>query len=573
VPLTPNYASPEQLRGLGVTTACDVYSLGVLLYEVIAGARPYETTGKTLDAVIKAVVEIEPLRPSAAPADAPLPYPRASLRGDLDAIVLKAMRKEPEQRYRSAGELGDDIGRVLGHEVVVARAPSMAYVLRRVAARHRGAVTVAAVALVAIVGALVLALWQRHVAVEARLQSERRFGEVRQLANALIFKIHDSVAKLPGSTPVRREIVDEALEYLVRLERESAGDAGLQLELAAAYRRIGAILGDSGSANLGDRPGGLALLTKARDLLRPLADSPRASESAIAAFVDVDLVIGRMTAERGRALAMAEEAVRYSQMAIDRSMPKGKELLARAVFALASSTRPVTAQVPHWERAGRLFEELLAERPDDHGRQRNVALVDKYLGALLDGIGRKAEAQKHYERALVLDERRLAAAPDNRVAQFDTAISYANVAHIRELSERDQPLALPLYRKSLVLRQALSESDPQDVLTRGRLGYARHRVARLELRGGNAQEAFDLARKAIADHEHVRAKTKSAASAGDLGAALETLGEVEWALGDRASACRRFRRSIELLAALTAPDTSARFYLTLARKKVAACPG
>ena len=75
-----------------------------------------------------------------------MPYPRAKLRGDLDAIVLKAMRKEPEQRYGSAGELADDLGRVLNHEPVVARAPSMGYVLRRLASRHRAAVAVAAVA-------------------------------------------------------------------------------------------------------------------------------------------------------------------------------------------------------------------------------------------------------------------------------------------------------------------------------------------------------------------------------------------------------------------------------------------
>jgi tRNA A-37 threonylcarbamoyl transferase component Bud32/tetratricopeptide (TPR) repeat protein len=571
VALTPNYASPEQLRGLGVTTACDVYSLGVLLYEVIAGARPYETTGKALDAVIKAVVDTEPHRPSDAPADAPLPYPRASLRGDLDAIVLKAMRKEPEQRYRSAGELGDDIGRFLGHEVVVARAPSMGYVLRRVAARQRGAVTVAAVALIAIVGALGLALWQRHVAIEARQQSERRFREVRQLANALIFKIHDSVAKLPGATPVRREIVNEALGYLERLERESAGDVALQMELAGAYRQIGSILGDPSFPNLGDRPAALAQLTKSRNLLRPLADSPRASEDAIVAIVNTDNIISRLTADDAGALAVANEAMRYSQQAVDRSMPRGKELLAKAVFAVASKTKPARAQIPHWERAGRLFEELLAEKPDDPGRQRNVALVGKYLGFQLEEIGQKAEALKHYERALLLDERRLAAAPDNRMVRFDTAISYANVATIREESEKDQPLALPLFRKSLVLRQALSESDPQDVLTRARLGYARYRVARLELRGGDVSEAFDLARKAVEDHEHVRAKTKAVNSTRELGAALETLGEVEWALGHRASACGRFRRSIELLAPLTTADASARYYLTLARKNVAAC--
>ena len=150
VPLTPNYASPEQLRGLPITTACDVYSLGVILYEVLTGARPYETTGQTLDVVMATVADVEPRRPSEAAFSAGTPYRGATVRGDLDAIVLKAMRKEPEQRYRSAGEIGDELGRVLDHEPVVARAPAMGYVLRRLASRHRAAVMVAGAALLAI---------------------------------------------------------------------------------------------------------------------------------------------------------------------------------------------------------------------------------------------------------------------------------------------------------------------------------------------------------------------------------------------------------------------------------------
>jgi non-specific serine/threonine protein kinase/serine/threonine-protein kinase len=525
-PLTLNYASPEQLRGLPVTTACDVYSLGVLLYEVLAGRRPYDTTGVTLDVAFRMVIESEPLRPSAAPSGAMRPYSPSQLRGDLDAIVSKAMRKEPEDRYGSAGELADDLARVIAREPVVARAPSMGYVLRRVAERHRLAVGIAAVALLATVTALGVAVWQQRVALSAQQQSDRRFREVRQLANALIFKLHDSVAKLPGSTPVRREIVDSALGYLERLQQESDGDATLQLELAGAYQQIGAILGDPQFPNLGDRAGAIAQVMKARALLQPLADSAEPTESALVAIVDADRFLARVSGEADERLRYSEEAVRYAERAAERSFPKAREMLARALFALSGSVQPPEAKIPYWQRTGRLFEELLVEDPADPVRQRNVALVGRNLGGLLASLQRHQEARPHLERALALDTQRLAAAPDNRSAKLDTAIDYSQVATLHEqLGDRAE--ALSLLKKSAAIRQALAESDPDDVLTRGLLGSLRERIAILELKNGNAAEARALARNAVSDLESVAGKTKAARDLDALNSARRTLRDAE----------------------------------------------
>ena len=158
--LTPNYASPEQLRGLPVTTACDIYALGVLLYELLAGVRPYETAGKPLDEMLRIVTDVEPRRPSAAAADA-APDQRRALRGDLDAIVLKAMSKEPARRYASAQELSEDLRRYLERQPVVAREPSFGYVFAKAAQRHRAGFAAAAISIVALVAALGVSLWQR----------------------------------------------------------------------------------------------------------------------------------------------------------------------------------------------------------------------------------------------------------------------------------------------------------------------------------------------------------------------------------------------------------------------------
>ncbi len=241
-PLTPNYASPEQLRGLAVTTSSDIYALGVLLFELLAGVRPYETAGKPLDEVMRLVVNADPPKPSATPAppESGLPYEsKRTLKGDLDAIVLRAMAKSPEDRYGSAEELADDVGRHAAGTPVAAREPSFAYVMRKLAGRHKIAFLAAGGSLILIVGALGVALWQAKVATLERQRAEHRFAEVRRFANALVFKIHDTVAPLPGSTPVRRTIVAEALGYSERLARESLEP----VEVARAYVEIGEVQG------------------------------------------------------------------------------------------------------------------------------------------------------------------------------------------------------------------------------------------------------------------------------------------------------------------------------------------
>jgi serine/threonine protein kinase/tetratricopeptide (TPR) repeat protein len=550
-PLTPNYASPEQVRGLPVTTACDVYALGVLAYEVITGVRPYDTAGKSLEDVIDIVVRTDPPRPSAAAGAGPSSGPeRRRLKGDLDAIVVKAMAKEPERRYGSAGELADDLERFLAGKPVVAREPSAAYILRRLATRNKVAVGVGAASLVIILGALGAALWQRQAAVRAQGRAEQRFKEVRQLANTLIFKIHDAVAPLAGSTPVRQTIVNEALAYLERLEREAGRDESLRLELAGAYQQIGGILGDPGRANLGDRSGALAQYERARNLVRPLADHPEASSAAVASLVRVNNLLAVLLFHRNekeRAMAVAREGVAYAERQLLRPVvdTQARDLVAKATFTLAMVQPEYTNAVPHWRRAGELFEAELMDRPDDPGRQRNVALVAKYLGNALYGLNDFEGGLIQYRRALAIDQKRFDANPTNRIVQFDYAIDLANVAASLE-QLRDSSGAREMYVRSLEVRQKLADSDPKDMLSRGRVGYLHIRLATLERLSGRLESAAIHAREAVRIEEAVFSVTKDAASRRELAAALHELALSEAAGGRAARACGLHRQSLKL---------------------------
>jgi eukaryotic-like serine/threonine-protein kinase len=549
LPLTPNYASPEQMRGLPVTTACDLYALGVLLYELLTGRRPYETAGRTLDEVLALVLDREPSRPSGAPGRA-VPYDLRRLRGDLDAIVLKAMAKTPDARYGSAEELADDIDRFLSGQPVVAREPSLGYLARKTVARHRAAFAVSAIALVLLVAALVGALWQAQVATREHARAVERFDDVRELAGALIFRIHDEVAPLAGSTPVRQTVIAEGLKFLERLERDATGDPGLQLELAEAYVRIGDVQGRRGAANLGDVDAARASYRRALRLAAAAAEADRTPE-ALAAVVKANLALSgvldrpesRLPAEA--ALAVASEWHRREPESV-----RAIELVARARFFVA-----IAAGYPdglsHWQDADRLYHLLLAREPDRPDRIRNAALTQKYLGAHFEQAGQWEKALQHHERAYALDERRVQADPADRSAQLDLAIDMSNIGY-GFWKRREHDRAIEWYRHSLESRERLAADDPEDVYTRGRVAYVHERLARLYLETGRSRLARTHVREAIALGQPL-AESDPLLYLAQLAEAQHTAGDIELREGRRTVACAAYAAAVRSFASAHEP--------------------
>ncbi|HVS02414.1 MAG TPA: serine/threonine-protein kinase, partial [Thermoanaerobaculia bacterium] len=168
-PLTPQFAAPEQLTGGPITTATDVWGLGALLYRLLAGRSPHAAQGTTTQAVMRAICEEDPRPPSRA---ARQPQLARHLAGDLDAIALRALRREPAERYASVEALADDLRRHLRGLPVAARPPSLAYRARKLARRRPGAVAAAALALGAIVVVVLGLLQQARLAERERLRAE-----------------------------------------------------------------------------------------------------------------------------------------------------------------------------------------------------------------------------------------------------------------------------------------------------------------------------------------------------------------------------------------------------------------
>jgi tetratricopeptide (TPR) repeat protein/predicted Ser/Thr protein kinase len=240
--LTPNYASPEQLRGEAQSTATDVYSLGSVLYNLLTGAAPRE---KSIDGANGKVVP-----PSRVNPEVP---------GDLDYVVEKALRNEPEHRYGSVDEFAKDVEAVLERRPVQARGGDVWYRMRRYLRRYWAVVAAALLVVISLSAGLWVANWQRRIA-------ERRFTDVRQLADKL-FDVDVQVAQLPGSSKARQLIVDTALQYLTRVSGEVRMDPDLALELGTAYMRVARVQGVNISTNLGQTAQAEITAQKAQTLI------------------------------------------------------------------------------------------------------------------------------------------------------------------------------------------------------------------------------------------------------------------------------------------------------------------
>jgi len=239
-PLTPEYASPEQIRGLPLSTATDVYSLGCILYELLTGERAQQVPSRDPLSVAEAICLRETKRPSLAVPKSL----RSKLNGDLDNIVLKAMQKEPARRYNSAEQLSEDLRRHLLGFPVVARPDSVAYRAGKFVRRNRWLVATASVAALGVSIAAATAIHEGR-------RAARRFSQVRTLASRMLFEVEGKMRDVPGAVKAREAVVSTALEYLDSLASEAGDDSSFQKELATAYDRVASVQGEPGTHSLG----------------------------------------------------------------------------------------------------------------------------------------------------------------------------------------------------------------------------------------------------------------------------------------------------------------------------------
>jgi len=497
--LTPEYASPEQVRGERITTASDVYSLGVVLFELLTAKRPYRFETGSPDEVARAVCEQEPERPSAVCRR----EWRKAIAGDLDTIVLKALRKEPGRRYVSAEQLAEDLRRHAAGLPVTAQRDTLGYRAGKFFRRHRLAAAAAGVVLVTLLGGIAATARQARIARAEKLRADLRLQDVRKLAGSFLFEFHDAIATLPGSTPARELIVRRALEYLGTLAKEGGTDPALQRELAGAYQKLGDVQGMATWANLGDTAGARESYKAALAILEPLATDPSGSPRDRDELAACHLRLSKVAInsweietalDHARRVVELREELRRSGTPIPDPLNKlGSAYHNLGLVLSLRGEKP--AALTALRKSLQEFEAARRANPGDVHAQRGIGLARFEIASVHHHLGELRDAAENGRESLAVREALLAADPLNARLKTDFMATLADVGtYASELGDLDAAVAH--HRRAVSIAEELTAADPKNTYAQVALGYYSTELGVILAKRGDAREALRLHRYA-----------------------------------------------------------------------------
>ncbi|HMV87472.1 MAG TPA: serine/threonine-protein kinase [Blastocatellia bacterium] len=641
--MTPEYASPEQVRGLPITAASDVYTLGVILFELLTGERPYQFDTYSPAEIERAVCETNVERPSAVAGrttDATLKF-RKQLAGDLDNIVLMALRKEPERRYQSVEQLAEDIRCYLDGRPISARRESAVYRANKFVRRHKAGVAAAALIFFSLLGGIIAtaraariarseraraeaglaeaqaqraeaerqrriaeqeraeALTQRERAetetIEADLQrqiaeaqraeadaqrynaetqqerAERRFAQVRKLANSFLFEFHDQIASLPGSTAAREMVVKTALEYLDSLAAEAENDPALLAELAAAYARIGDVQGLPGRANLGQSKAALENYAKAAGLSEKLLILDSGNEAVRRTLAGTYHSIGFLKMI-GSAFAEAKQNALQSAAVAARlplhknTDPENFRLQARThdLLSRLALLENNTDEALRQSRQMIAVQEQWAEQQPGARSQRSLATGYSSLATVLEWKGDLIQAETARRRTISLLEPLFNANPSDTQLRHDLQTYYnlfadllANPARLNLCRTEE---AVAYLHKALALVEELAVADAKNQ-TAQREVPAIYQDLGIFLREIDPAESVRMLKKAQELFAKLAAPGRSTGT--DVFFRLN-LAQSEWQAGDKQSARQNLRlvqQALRSKSTLSPGTSNHHFYL------------
>ena len=505
--LTPDYASPEQVKALPISTASDVYSLGAVLYQLLAGQRPHRITTSSPAELERIICEVEPEKPSiVAERLAQVPQAgkvaRRQIEGDLDNIVAMAMRKEPERRYASVAALSEDLLRHLDGLPIQAQSDRWGYRAGKFVRRNRLAVSAAVIVAVSLIGGIVATTIQAQ-------RAERRFAIARQLAQSVMREVSGTLAAVPGSTAARASMVETVASYLDRLSQEPGRAPEFDLEMADAYREVGSIEAHPTRQNLGRSAEALAHYASALSLYQGVYDRPSITREArihaLSGIIGTNIEAGDVEARMGNWQPALERLQKADKLAKEATVRDATLLSPGTAVYLYSRFGTLEQRGGNPQGALEQFRKALsisqawdAEVHSVNSRSTTRGLFSNVAGALLNA-GDLEGALENYNLAKAQTEKNLKQ-PDATVYERSTlASAHTNIGdvlgHPDDLNYGDRAAALEHYDAAVEILEDIANADPQDVRAQDDLSGAYRSKAGilLDVRPAEALKTYERA--------------------------------------------------------------------------------
>jgi eukaryotic-like serine/threonine-protein kinase len=495
---TLDCASPEQIRGESVTTSTDIYSLGILLFELLAGRRPWDFHSMAALEAERAICHTPAPKPSAVLRESGASTPWRALTGDLDNIVLMSVRKDPAHRYRSVDEFSMDLFRYQSGLPVTAREDSLLYTGVKFLRRHWVAVALGVIAILGLVGGIVYANTERR-------RAEVRLTQMLGMANQTLLDLHTQIEHQPGATETRLRIMQSTLSYLANLAKEAGDNRDVRTTLGTAYLRTGDVQGYPHAPNLGDSAGALTSYAAAEKLFSP------ADHVHLAVLLSHRGDVLCQLARTADCIAVLQNSLKQAARSDTReALLSAAETYHRMAFVETQFNAEEALE--HSRHEMEIYTRLAEREPDNAEVLTGLASSYSTMGGALNRRYRLNESLALFRKGLAIREKLVAKNPNDVALRRDLMISYGRVGDVLGNPSRanmgDKPGALAMFQKARAIAESLAAADPKNRLAQMDLAQIWARVGMVMDAPGQEKEALavlDAAREMVISSQNGKA--------------------------------------------------------------------
>ncbi len=543
--ITPDYASPEHIKGQPLTVSSEVYSLGILLYEILTGINPFKSDKKNLSELIDMICTYHPPPPSKHN-----PSKNDKREGDIDNICLKALRKDPGERYQSVDHLSQDISRYFQHLPVTATRDQWSYRAKKFIDRNRIYILSGLLIFLITLAGLFSSLYQAG-------KAKAMFNDLRGLTGSMLFEFYDGVASLEGATSVKELVVSKTLTYLDKMESRNAGNPDLMNDVSDGYQRLGNIQGNSYYANLGLADDALKSYSKSVKISERLVSNYSKNQKYIFSLAQAYLGIGDITYTLNQLDTTLSFYKKSNQLLhqLSETYPdsiKYKVILSQSYSRIGdvsgmygySNLGNTTMAISSYNKSVEILDQLVSKDSDNTVLRNTLAVNLSMLASLYTVTGNFVEAiEKGYQSISSL-EALMTKEPNNYLRMSNILLAKNALREpLMEVMRSGEALALLKEVESQLLES--ERTDPQNKFTKTNLAINYNAIGRVLSENGDYDNAILAFQKAYSITREMNKEAKeNPEMLRSTGFTLEFMGDAYQANKKYADALKKYADAI-----------------------------